>query len=232
MRESGDHTDTSSAAVLSLLPVLGKSVVDFGCGQGDWLRRAESLGASDILGLDTYSTERPLGIPACSADLSAPVALSKRYDLAICVEVAEHLPPESSSILAESLANAADLILFSSAVPGQGGCFHLNEQAPSYWSDIFRSLGFLCFDPRPLLWNQPGIEPWYKQNLLLFCRPEQAQSLSPELRALATASPLHLIHPEIFRIYAPRESHVIFRKAPGESSWTTEIIPFRDISCD
>ncbi len=111
MRESGDHTDTSSAAVLSLLPVLGKSVVDFGCGQGDWLRRAESLGASDILGLDTYSTERPLGIPACSADL----------------------------------------ILFSSAVPGQGGCFHLNEQAPSYWSDIFRSLGFLCFDPRPLL---------------------------------------------------------------------------------
>ena len=71
------------------------------------------------------------------------------------LEVAEHIPPECADIFVESLTwGLAPVIMFSAAVPGQGGTLHLNEQWPAYWASKFAQHGYVLIDClRPQLWD-------------------------------------------------------------------------------
>ena len=90
-------------------------------------------------------------------------------DLAICLEVAEHLTPAAGARLVKTLCSVAPVVLFSAAIPAQGGTNHINEQWQSHWADEFAAHGFDCFDPiRPEIWNDRDVFPWYRQNILLF----------------------------------------------------------------
>lgn len=112
-----------------------KSVVDFGCGSGMWLRAFADHGITDGLGLDGEWVQNR---PKCFrvADLNQPVELPRSFDLAVSLEVAEHLA--NGDALIESLTKSAPVVLFSAAIPDQGGDGHVNEQWPDYWSCIFR----------------------------------------------------------------------------------------------
>jgi hypothetical protein len=100
-----------------------------------------------------------------------PFSLSERFDLAISLEVAEHLPRRSASGFVRSLCQLAPIVLFSAAVPGQGGEHHVNEQWPEYWRQAFANHHFVMFDPfRPLLWHDERVAFYYRQNLFLFIR--------------------------------------------------------------
>jgi 2-polyprenyl-3-methyl-5-hydroxy-6-metoxy-1,4-benzoquinol methylase len=117
-----------------------KSIVDFGCGTGSWSAAAQRLGVSDVLGyegpwIESVATE--LNIKIVVADISKPLDCERRFDLAICLEVAEHLPSDCAADLVTNLCNAADVVLFSAAIPGQDGTGHINEQWPSYWARLF-----------------------------------------------------------------------------------------------
>jgi hypothetical protein len=102
-------------------------------------------------------------------DLSQPFRLGRRFDLVQSLEVAEHIPPPQAEIFVDNLAAHGDVILFSAAVPGQGGEFHVNEQPYEYWRHKFAARGFLTFDfIRPRIANVRQIEPWYRYNILLF----------------------------------------------------------------
>src|SRR5262249_14104781 len=91
------------------------------------------------------------------ADISKPLDCERRFDLAICLEVAEHLPSDCAADLVTNLCNAADVVLFSAATPGQGGTRHINEQRPSYWSHLFSRNGYRCLDAiRPIIWTESG----------------------------------------------------------------------------
>jgi 2-polyprenyl-3-methyl-5-hydroxy-6-metoxy-1,4-benzoquinol methylase len=102
------HHDGAHRSAMVILPIVFKraiikSIVDFGCGTGTWLRCAADIGLSDIQGLDG---EWVLTDDLCIAphqfrrtDLTKPVALDRKYDLAICLEVAEHLPASSACTL-------------------------------------------------------------------------------------------------------------------------------------
>ena len=153
-----------------------ESVVDFGCGIGTWLRAARELGVSDVLGLDGPHVDRSLlqiqEAEFIATDLSAPTGpLPRRYDMAISVEVAEHLKKDRASGFVAEIASSADVVLFSAAIPGQTGRHHINEQFPSYWIALFETHGFKCYDLlRPQIWNEPDVEVWYRQNTLLFSR--------------------------------------------------------------
>ena len=108
-----------------------RSIIDFGCGDGTWLAAAIRLGATDVLGVDgAWVPTDALQIPPSrfrAVDLSAPLDLGRRFDLAFCLEVAEHLPSCAAPVLVRTLASHAPLILFSAAVPFQGGEDHVNE---------------------------------------------------------------------------------------------------------
>jgi hypothetical protein len=105
-----------------------------------------------------------------------------RYDLAVCLEVAEHLPESSAADLVRALTAFAPVVLFSAAVPGQGGVGHINEQWPAYWKGLFEQHGFYRRDPiRPRIWTNERVHWWYRQNIFLFASRQKVE----ESRALA-----------------------------------------------
>jgi SAM-dependent methyltransferase len=157
------------------------SVVDVGCATGAWLSVFQQLGVEDILGLDgSYVDTSKLRIPEKnfeSVDLSKPFTLPRRFDLAVSLEVAEHLPDRSAKKFVGSLCNLAPTILFSAAVPGQGGTHHVNEQWPEYWRLLFAEQGYLMFDPiRPAIWQNDRVASYYRQNMYLFIGDDYFQT--------------------------------------------------------
>jgi hypothetical protein len=78
-------------------------------------------------------------------ELDKGISVDRKYDLAISVEVAEHLPPNAADIFIESIVKASDIVLFSAAIPFQGGTNHINEQWPEYWNKLFNKNGYYRF---------------------------------------------------------------------------------------
>jgi len=184
-----------------------QSIVDVGCGLGAWLSAATELGVTEVLGIDGDHVERSaLLIPESdfySADLSHRVSLQRRFDLAICVEVAEHLPFERSESFVEDLTALSDVVLFSAALPYQGGTEHINEQWLEFWAILFRRHGYLPFDfLRSGLWGAAGVEFWYSQNLMIFCTEAGSRDFPPN--SAVRDRPLSYPHPLTFLVNLAR----------------------------
>ena len=142
-----------------------KSVVDVGCGIGTFLKVFKDLGVMEILGVDgTWVDRSKLYISDQEfmvADLEKPVILPKTFDLVLSLEVAEHLSPEASETFVDSLVSLGKIIIFSAAIPNQGGQNHLNEQNYSYWQEKFKKRGYRFVDIcRQRFWNEREVEWW------------------------------------------------------------------------
>jgi len=180
-----------------------KSVLDVGCGLGTWLKSFEQLGVHEILGVDSNWVDRKmlkiLPNQFYVHDLTEPLNLQRKFDLVISLEVAEHVDESLSKQFVQSLVNHGDLILFSAAIPGQGGQHHVNEKWLSAWVEIFKLFNYKVFDfIRPAIWNDPAIELWYKQNIVLFCK--EGHPLELPLRKYEPAF-IDMVHPELFTFY-------------------------------
>jgi SAM-dependent methyltransferase len=190
---------SSSESARKLVPlILNKfspsSVVDFGCGSGAFLCVFMELGVTEVLGLEgNWILEtKPMhpSVPMQVHDLQTPINLKNKFDLAVCLEVAEHLPMEYAKVLVKSLVDASERIIFSAAIPGQNGTNHINLQFPEYWAGLFGEHDyFLEWDPRPEIWKLRNIAPWYKQNLIVFRKKSISSS--------AYVIPERRFHPEI-----------------------------------
>jgi SAM-dependent methyltransferase len=175
------------------------SVVDVGCGTGAWLSIWEKNGIQDILGIDgEYINAEQLLIQQDKfriADLEAKVILPKKFDLVMSLEVAEHIKPEHAGAFIQSLCNMSDIVLFSAAIPHQGGTLHYNEQYPDYWIKLFALNDFSPYDCiREKIWNNKKINACYRQNILFFIRNtsmDKFPSITGENKSV-----LPLIHPE------------------------------------
>ena len=153
------------------------SILDVGCGIGTWLQVFVKNGVKDVLGIDGDYVDRDLLHKYISPDefraidLEGPFDLGRKFDLAITLEVAEHLKESSADVFVKSICQHADTVLFSAAIPGQKGENHVNENWPSYWVEKFKNNGYLVYDPiRPLFWTNADIDPWYRQNMLMFSK--------------------------------------------------------------
>jgi SAM-dependent methyltransferase len=195
--------------VLELVPAA--NVVDVGCGIGTWLTEFKAAGVGDYLGVDgDYVSREQLLIDRerfVSHDLTQPLQLNRRFDLASCLEVAEHLPDASSQTLVDSLVGLAPVVLFSAAIPHQPGSNHINEQWPEYWHARFASRDYVAVDAlRRKVWRDTNVARWYRQNLLFFVERKSLPKY-PRLQAVfeadGDAPPLSLVHPEHYLdIYA------------------------------
>ena len=175
-----------------------KSIVDFGCGSGTWLAVAENMGYKNILGIDgDYVDKQWLLFDSSkflSADLTKEIKLEKKFDLAISLEVAEHIDEKYSETYLKNLTSAADIILFSAAIPNQNGTNHVNEQFPSYWIKKFEKYDFYCHDSlRQIFWNDENLAFWYKQNIMFFVRKDKAKNVEQLFPILKM--PTDLVHP-------------------------------------
>lgn len=178
-------TAGAAKAAASIAPLVqrcigAKSVVDFGCGTGAWLEAFRACGSKEVLGLDQFD---PAGVALRIApgeyrrvDLTLPVAVGARFDLALCLEVGEHLPPASSQTLVRNLVAAADCVVFSAAVPGQGGVGHFNERPIAEWVKMFADEGYSASDfvRAEIAERRLPAEPWYRYNTLFFYRSSLA----------------------------------------------------------
>lgn len=206
-----DQQDGSYLSARKIIPVVAAvfnpaSVVDVGCGVGYWLKVwKEEHQVKEVLGLEgPYVTPAMLKVDPANVqfqDLKEPITLNRKFDLAMSLEVAEHLPASHAERFVQSLTSLSNVVLFSAAVVGQEGTYHINEQMPEYWSQLFEKFGFVPVDyVRPLIWNMDQVDWWYKQNILLFIHKDSVAKY-PQLKAAydnTNSQYLMRIHPALY----------------------------------
>lgn len=201
------------------------SVVDIGCGVGNWLDACSELGVKDLLGVDGHWVKEEFKVKEqmqfICVDLEYGVPeINKRFDLAICVEVLEHISDLAGEKVLDFLVKSSDVILFSSAFKSQGGVHHINEQLHSYWAEKFAKKGFIPFDLfRPILSGDPDIPFWYQQNSFLYCR---SGSLAWQMLLKSGQSPISnfaymdMVHPALFKRQVEENRNVPIRRLFSE----------------
>jgi SAM-dependent methyltransferase len=159
------------------------SVLDVGCGAGAWLAAYGDLGITDSIGVDGDYVDRSMLLVPPSRfiprDIAVPFDLARQFDLVQCLEVGEHVPSAASATLVDNIVRHGKHVLFSAAVPGQGGEDHINEQPYGFWRTLFAQRRFRLYDfLRPRIQNEVGIEPWYRHNILFFAHDDVIENLA------------------------------------------------------
>jgi SAM-dependent methyltransferase len=179
-----------------------RSVIDIGCGTGTWLSVFKDHNIEDIKGVDgDWVNDELLLIPkACFTphDLTQELHIEQRFDLAVSLEVAEHLDKQYAKNFVSTLVKLSSVVLFSAAIPFQGGTHHVNEEWPDYWASLFAEHDYLAIDCiREKIWNNENVAWWYAQNVLVFADKRHVLKDSKLQRAFEQTriSQLSLVHP-------------------------------------
>ena len=197
--EQVDGSASSAAVVvplvLSILPA--KSIIDVGCGVGPWAAEFLANGVPEVWGVDgDYVDRSQLRIPSdrfLARDLTKSIQMDRTFDLAVCLEVAEHLPESRAYGLVADLTSLAPCVLFSAAVPGAGGTHHINEQYLPYWVKLFQRRGYEGLDlVRPWILGNDSVEWFYQQNIVMFA------AAGHPLRAKGILKPQTIIHQDLY----------------------------------
>lgn len=168
-----------SANVISGL-INVKTLADIGCGSGIWarnfclkLKEIETIYALDlelperVYLDDTFMSRYQVHHVAQNLD-SLPLLPFHEVDLTICLEVLEHLEFETGKKLITEFGAKTKYLLFSAAIPGQGGTHHINERPYEYWYSQLRENGFIPFDViRPKLKGQ-DVPSYYRYNIIFW----------------------------------------------------------------
>jgi len=216
-RAQKDASFKSASAILPLVAefVHPRSVVDVGCGVGTWLTVWQKIFGTEIYGIDgDYVDRSQLFIDAENfhpANIEERITLERRFDLAMTLEVAEHLTPARADSFVEDLTRLSDVILFSAAIPAQGGTNHVNEQWQSYWAGKFLRFGYVAINCiRPQFWTRDDVGFWYTQNILIYTK-------SSELYR----------YPELQEFYLKHRNEAIF-DAVHPKTWINKIVEFQN----
>ena len=162
-------------------------IIDVGSGQGAWTREFSKIpNVKQAVGVDgTYVNVDQLVIPPedfVPHDLTTPLNLGRKFTLAVSLEVGEHLPKAAAAVLVKTLVDHADIVLFSAAIPGQGGESHINEQPLTFWRSEFARHDYVALDViRPKLVGQTDVAPWYRYNCILYVTKDKLAQLPAEL---------------------------------------------------
>lgn len=186
--DAGSRRSARAVAALLMPEMRIDSLLDVGAGHGAWAAEWRSAGVADVLAVDgDYVRRDQLAVPPSqfrAHDLATPLDLERRFDLVQSLEVAEHLPADKADLFVDNLTRHGDAILFSAAVPHQGGEHHVNEQPPEYWRARFAARGYGVFDfLRPRLAGRSEVMPWYRFNTYLYANEAGEQRLSEAVRA-------------------------------------------------
>ncbi len=145
------------------------TVVDFGCGLGDYVKtllicnfHCEGYDGNP----DTYALTEGV---ATTLDLSEPFDLKKTFDWVISLEVGEHLPKRFESIFLENLdRHSSKGIILSWAIKGQGGFGHFNEQDSEYIKNLMKNLNYINDITAEQTLKQHSSLSWFKNTIMVF----------------------------------------------------------------
>ena len=171
---------TANKIVPILTEIIGlpHSVIDLGGGTGAWCKAFKQSGSSKVCCVDHPSVLKSGKLlldehEFFPVDLLEGLPPIRPYDLAISTEVCEHLPESRSEDLVNFLTSSSKIILFSAAIPRQGGLNHINEQRPSFWKKLFEKYSYKRLDIiRPLIIFDSSIPAYIRQNLYFYTQEE------------------------------------------------------------
>jgi SAM-dependent methyltransferase len=177
-----------------------ESVLDVGCGLGTWLKAMQAHGVADVAGIEgDWLAPARLQVDAnlvSRRDLEQPFDLGRRFDLVVSLEVAEHLSEAAAPTFVESLVRHAPVILFSAALPFQGGHHHVNEKFPPYWAEHFARHEYAAVDLiRGEIWDSPDVLWWLRQNALVFAHRDVIAGNAALRTRASVRSPMSIVHP-------------------------------------
>ena len=204
--------------ILTIFPDI-KSVVDLGCGVGTWLAEFKRNGIDSVLGYDGGNPPTAyLQIDEDEyqkTDFTHEIPVQKKVDLAMTLEVAEHLNEKYAQQFIKSLCGHSDLILFSAAIPGQGGTHHVNERWQSYWANLFNQEGYQIYDIiRPNFWYDKRIEFWYRQNIFLAISSNRKDLVALiEPHTTDVSHQLDIVHPDMYMQIRDQLDAIIKRRS-------------------
>jgi cyclopropane fatty-acyl-phospholipid synthase-like methyltransferase len=204
-KDRADNTEYS-ARILSTFVVKNigniKSVVDVGCGVGAWLREFKNQKIEVVKGYDGHYVNKNFLVidkeefEEINLEKVGKETVSRRFDLCVSLEVAEHISKAQAVNFIEFLTSLSPTVLFSAAIPGQGGVNHINEQWPKYWINIFKDKGYTCLDViRPEIWENDKVILCYRNNAMIFTRDKH---LINQCASLPTFHGNNLVHPTLF----------------------------------
>lgn len=178
--QSARDTDLSSRCLLAAFAYTGipKTLLDVGCGMGHLVEVSNKLGVS-ATGIDLYAPDKPELVRADLTEVFHLMPIAGASEMVICWEVAEHIDSKHADHLCQILADATQrYLLFSAAIPHQGGSGHVNEQPHTYWEIKLSRRGLeldvmltshlrrVFTDIAPSAW-------WYGQNMMAFKKAQQ-----------------------------------------------------------
>ncbi len=215
-RYHDEKTAPARRAADRILPIVFSalnvaSMVDVGCGPGSWLVAARDLGVQTVMGVEGdwakhwYRGDRaiPDDVQIVYSNLEDALRLPRTFDLAICIEVIEHLSPARGPSFIADLCRCAPHVLLGAAIPGQKGPNHLNTRWPSYWSECFAEHGYRPLDfVRARVWGDEDLLIPVRQNPILFVREDVYEAVAQRVVALPAppSAALDQVHPVLFAI--------------------------------
>ncbi|MEJ8816961.1 class I SAM-dependent methyltransferase [Lacibacter sp. H407] len=214
-----DYAPIADAIVKSYNP---KKIIEFGCGSGQLSKALGKRGVA-VLALDGYAKPDFSGYDSIkfqSLDLNDETGVSQflsqlneTYDLAVSLEVAEHLQPTISFSLIKWMTGVADVVVFSAAVPKQSGDGHINCRTHLDWYKDFQANHFVIADTiRGQFRHHVNVGMWYKTNTIdyvkagsVFDKPALREDLTERLieaEGFAVSECFHYTHQTELRDWA------------------------------
>lgn len=157
-----------------------KNVCDVGCGVGNFLSTFKKLGVKKVLGYDGQWANKKLIAKHLDINEFRTIDFEKqlpnpdrKFDLVLCLEVAEHVSAGKSDQLIDFLTKLSKTVIFSAALPYQGGQNHINEQWEEYWEEKFYKRGYKKYDIiRHKIFTNRKIQWWYRQNIVVYSKKD------------------------------------------------------------
>ena len=145
------------------------SIVDFGCGNADYIRNLISEGFECEAYDGNPNTPEMTGDLGKVLDLSKKFDLNKKFDYVISIEVAEHIPKEYEEIYVDNLIRHTEYYLITSwAVKGQGGDGHVNEQDEDYVLNLYKEKGMVYQKEISEALRSVATLGWFKKTIYVF----------------------------------------------------------------
>ena len=167
-----------------------KHEIDYLALDGDWIEEEKLLIPKDMFR---------------KVDLTKKLDLDQMYDIVLCLEVAEHIDNKFSDTFVDNITRHGETIIFSAAIPGQGGFRHVNEQFQSYWIKKFEDRGYMFLDVlRPLIWMNQNVRYYYQQNIMTFIKFQHYQDMggwSYFKEHLSENAMTSVVHPELYQYW-------------------------------